>query len=76
MTTIPAGEFKAKCLQILDQVGETRESVTVTKRGKPVARIMPLSIEDASSYGAAKGTISYAEADDLLSTGEGWDSEA
>jgi prevent-host-death family protein len=36
---VAAGEFKAKCLSILDDVNETGEPVIVTKRGKPVARV-------------------------------------
>jgi prevent-host-death family protein len=38
--TIPAGEFKAKCLKIMDEVSETCEPVVVTKRGKPVVRLV------------------------------------
>ena len=41
MVIIPAGEFKAKCLSLLDQVAETGETLVVTKHGKPVARILP-----------------------------------
>ncbi|MEX1104116.1 MAG: type II toxin-antitoxin system Phd/YefM family antitoxin, partial [Dehalococcoidia bacterium] len=41
--TMPAGEFKAKCLALLDEVAETGEELVVTKRGKPVARVAPLS---------------------------------
>jgi prevent-host-death family protein len=40
--TIPAGRFKAQCLALLDEVAEGGETIVVTKRGKPVARIMPL----------------------------------
>ena len=40
--TIPAGEFKAKCLAILDEVQAYGETVVVTKRGRPVARLVPL----------------------------------
>jgi prevent-host-death family protein len=76
MSVIAAGEFKAKCLRILDEVNKSREpvTVTVTKRGKPVARVVPIAAEPGSSYGIAKGTISYAE-DDLLATGEDWDAD-
>ena len=42
MRTIPATEFKARCLSILDDVAETGETVVVTKRGKPVAQVTPL----------------------------------
>lgn len=38
---IPAGEFKARCLAILDEVAATGQTLIVTKRGKPVARLLP-----------------------------------
>jgi prevent-host-death family protein len=39
--TIKAGEFKAKCLALLDEVAETGETIEITKRGKVVARLGP-----------------------------------
>ena len=42
MKTVAAGEFKAKCLQIMDEVASGREPVLITKRGKPVARLVPI----------------------------------
>lgn len=41
MRTISASEFKAKCLALLDQVAESGEVVTILKRGKPVAQLVP-----------------------------------
>lgn len=41
MKTIGASEFKAKCLAILDEVKRTGEPVTILKRGKPVAQLVP-----------------------------------
>lgn len=41
MRSIRASEFKAKCLAILDEVNRTGEPVTILKRGKPVARLVP-----------------------------------
>jgi len=38
---IPATEFKAKCLALLDEVQREGSSITVTKRGRPVATITP-----------------------------------
>jgi len=70
MRVTAASAFKAKCLHILDEVKKTREPVTITKRGQPVTRVVPISAESGSSCGSAKRTISYAEDDDLLSTGE------
>ena len=40
--TIPAGEFKAKCLSVMDMVAESGQSVVITKRGRPVARVSPI----------------------------------
>ena len=39
---IPAGEFKARCLALLDDVAETGDEITVTKRGRPVAKVVPM----------------------------------
>lgn len=47
---IPASEFKAKCLAPLDQVRERGEGITVTKRGKIVARLIPAGDPDARPW--------------------------
>ena len=39
---VPAGEFKAKCLNLIDEVAETRKPLVITKRGKPVAQVVPM----------------------------------
>jgi prevent-host-death family protein len=39
--TVPAGHFKAHCLALVDNVARTRQPLIVTKRGKPVAKIVP-----------------------------------
>lgn len=41
MRSIRASEFKAKCLAILDEVERTGETVTILKRGRAVARLLP-----------------------------------
>lgn len=41
MKTITATEFKAKCLQLLDMVQATGDELVISKRGKPVARVVP-----------------------------------
>ena len=41
MKEVNAAEFKAKCLAILDEVAREGESVTILKRGKPVAQLIP-----------------------------------
>ena len=42
MRQMAAGEFKAHCLAVMDEVAKTREPVVITKRGKPVAKVMPV----------------------------------
>ncbi len=71
--TIPASEFKAKCLKILDHLGP--EGVTVTKRGQPVARVTPVAPTDiAKYYGCMKGKIKIKG--DIFSTGVKWNAES
>lgn len=43
---LAAAEFKAKCLSLLDQVHERGQSVTITKRGRVVARLVPAGETD------------------------------
>ena len=40
--TIPAGEFKNRCLALMDEVAETGEEILITKYGKPVSRLVPV----------------------------------
>lgn len=40
---MPAAEFKAKCLSLMDHVNESHEEVIITKHGKPVAKLVPVS---------------------------------
>ena len=58
---VPAGEFKAKCLALFDEVEERRHTFVVTKRGRPVARIVPLP---SNKPGSLRGSLVYEE--DLL----------
>ena len=42
MAKVGATEFKAKCLELMDRVQAKRETFVITKRGKPVAKLVPL----------------------------------
>lgn len=55
--TISAGEFKANCLKLMDQVQAQRTELVITKRGKPVARLMPVEAEAPSIFGCMVGTV-------------------
>ncbi|WP_205856489.1 type II toxin-antitoxin system Phd/YefM family antitoxin [Phytoactinopolyspora endophytica] len=70
-SSMPAGRFKAVCLKVLDEVAETRVPVTITKRGKPVARLVPVE-QPAPLFGALAGTV--GRYDDLISpVDDEWD---
>jgi prevent-host-death family protein len=66
--TIPASEFKAKCLALLDEVAENGQSLVVTKRGKPVARVVPVE-KPESLLGSVKFLVSDEE---LVNFSLGW----
>ena len=57
MKTISAGQFKAQCLTLMDEVRDTRESVLITKRGKPVAKLVPAEQASEDFIGRLKGQI-------------------
>ena len=57
MKTIPAGEFKARCLSLMDDVQRTRQIVVITKRGKPVAKLVPMPAAKDDFIGRLKGKI-------------------
>ena len=59
--SLPAGEFKAKCLALLDEVEAQGSTIVITKRGRPVARVVPL----ARARGSLRGSLLHEE--DLLS---------
>jgi len=66
---IPAGEFKAKCLALLDDVARSGSELVVTKRGRPVARVVPLespiSVRARVREGL-EGSVTYLVDDDAL----------
>lgn len=72
-TQVPAGEFKAHCLQLIDQVAASGEPLTITKRGRPVARLVPLTAE-RPLFGALRGSVRSQQ--DLVSpVGADWEAE-
>jgi prevent-host-death family protein len=73
MRTIAAGEFKAKCLGLIDEVNETGRPVLITKRGKPMAELIPpressvRKVNVDSIFGSLAGMITVTgNADDLV----------
>ncbi|WP_426227029.1 type II toxin-antitoxin system Phd/YefM family antitoxin [Pararhizobium sp. DWP3-4] len=56
---VGAAEFKAKCLNLIDQMNDDGEPITITKRGKPVAMLSPVpdAVANTSIIGAMKGSV-------------------
>lgn len=59
MEKLPASEFKAKCLRLIDRVRETAEPITITKRGRVVAKLVPAGDEEDRPWTRLKGTASW-----------------
>ncbi|PYX85140.1 MAG: type II toxin-antitoxin system prevent-host-death family antitoxin [Acidobacteria bacterium] len=59
MKTMAAGSFKVRCLAVMDEVQAKRETVVITKRGKPVVKLVPADedTDDIYNFLAGKGAI-------------------
>ena len=57
MKKIAAAEFKARCLTLMDYVQSTREPLVITKRGKPVAKLVPADSGKDDFIGSLKGVF-------------------
>ncbi|WP_253306635.1 type II toxin-antitoxin system Phd/YefM family antitoxin [unidentified bacterial endosymbiont] len=55
-TTIGAGDFKTKCLKLLDVVADTRQPLIITKHGKAVAKLIPMP-PPTELFGALAGSV-------------------
>ena len=66
MRTIPAARFKAGCLKIMDEVKARREPVLITKKGKPVARLVPVDEPVGDVFGCLAGELEISG--DILSS--------
>lgn len=70
MEQMSASRFKAQCLSILDEVAESGSELVITKRGKPVAQVVPVD-EEASLVGSVEQMV---DDDELIEPIEGeWD---
>ena len=82
--TIGAGEFKQKCLALIDQVAATGAPIIISKYGKPVARLMPLESPEETeqrilaALRSGNGGMLVDETTFLAPTAEiaGWSSDA
>jgi prevent-host-death family protein len=57
MKTMPAAQFKALCIKVMDAVFSNREPVVITKRGRPVAKLVAAAGEPEDVFGCMKGEV-------------------
>ncbi len=74
MKTIKASEFKAKCLKLKDEVAATRETIVITKHGRPVAQLGPVVERPKTLLGLHKGQITIL-GDIIEPIDEEWEAE-
>lgn len=72
MRQISASKFKEQCLALLERVDP--DGIVITKRGKPVAKLIPLGTDAASLIGSLRGKIKIKG--DILSTRVRWHAES
>lgn len=72
MKQIAAAKFKERCLSILDQVDA--DGIVITKRGKPVAKLIPIRAASAGLIGSLKGKLKIKG--DIFKTGARWDAQS
>jgi prevent-host-death family protein len=70
---MPAGEFKAKCLAVLDEVARTKSVVVVTKHGRPVAQVVPIPPEKERP--GLLGSVTFHD-DIVAPLDETWEAES
>lgn len=69
---IPAAQFKAKCLQIMDEVNRLHTEVVITKHGQPVAKLVPYEKTQPKLFGKLEGSLHIC-GDVLAPIDEVWD---
>lgn len=57
--SISASEFKARCLELMDEVSSTRTELVITKHGSAVARLVPMADGVTSAAGFLRGTVRH-----------------
>ncbi len=78
---VSAGEFKARCLALMDEVRDSGGEYVITKRGEPVAKLVPVRMERRPLLGSMKGTVKtlgdiVSPLDEPWTALDGWDDES
>ena len=77
---VSAGDFKARCLALMDEVRDRGGEYVITKHGTPVAKLVPVRTERRPLRGSMKGTVKVlgdiiSPLDEPWEALEGWDDE-
>jgi prevent-host-death family protein len=73
-TMLPASEFKTKCLRLLDEVAEHGDTLVITKRGRPIAKVSPLAANSRRLRGTWKGLVKGNQDVVYFDAGDDWES--
>ena len=71
--TVTASEFKAKCLRLLDEVAEHGNNLIITKRGRPIARVAPVTARHKKMWGSWEGIVKIKG--DIVNFHDDWPEE-
>lgn len=73
---VAISELKAHCLRLVDEVARRRSELVVTKRGKPIARVVPLDDLPADDpLAQLRGTVVGGDRVEDFDTGLVWDAQ-
>jgi len=72
-TQVPAGEFKAHCLQLMNEVAATGQALVITKRGRPIAKLVPIESGEPE-FGCMKAKTRIV-GDIISPIGEHWNAD-
>ncbi len=56
-----AAKFKSECLKVMERVKKTRRKIVITKRNVPIAKLVPIDVEDEQIFGRLKGTVHFRD---------------
>lgn len=54
---VAAGVFKNTCLELMEKVGDGTRQYLITKRGRPVAKLVAPDVAAPSAFGFLRGTV-------------------
>ena len=70
---VPATQFRAQCHALIDRVAQGKGTIVISKRGRPVAQLVPLAPSTTERRSLVGSVRIVDERDDLSSTGVDWE---